>query len=70
METKTSTKLNEAERTIIRMRANMQDLGAIECPCGYWHHRQYVCNACGYDRTDPDAKPPHPKAAKPRGPKP
>jgi hypothetical protein len=63
--TKAATRLADAERTIRRLRGNLQDLGAIECPCGYWHGRQYVCNACGYDRSDPDAKPPKRKAAKP-----
>jgi ribosomal protein L32 len=56
-------KTSKAELTIRQLRVNLQEIGARECPCGHWNLPQYVCNSCGYDRTDPDSTPP--KKAKP-----
>jgi ribosomal protein L32 len=47
----------EQAKTISRLRANLQEIGAVECPCGHWNLPQYVC-VCGYDRTDPTSRPP------------
>jgi hypothetical protein len=55
-------KTKDLQATISRLRASLRDLGAIECPCGHWNHSHCICNACGYDRTDPDARPPKRKA--------